>query len=185
MADGRLLYVVGPSGAGKDSAMRYARDRVDQRLPVVFSHRYITRPPELDGENHVALSTAEFQLRKACRLFVMDWESHGCCYGIGTEINYWLAMGLNVVVNGSRGYLGTALEMYPDMKVIWITADPELMAVRLARRGRESKAEIASRLRRVPDAPALPAGRMVRIRNDGPLALAGEQLVAALTRDRV
>lgn len=164
--------------------MRYARDRLDQRVPVVFSHRYITRPPEPNGENHIALSRAEFQLRKACRLFVMDWESHGCCYGIGTEINYWLAMGLNVVVNGSRGYLGTALELYPDMKVIWISADAGLMAARLARRGRESKAEIAARLGRAPHAPALPAGNVVRIRNDGPLALAGEELVAALMRDR-
>ncbi len=55
---GRLFYVVGASGAGKDSLIEYARNALGSRDAVVFAHRYITRPPTARGENHVALSAA-------------------------------------------------------------------------------------------------------------------------------
>jgi ribose 1,5-bisphosphokinase len=40
----RLFYVIGASGAGKDTLLRYARVRVGGSGGVVFAHRYITRP---------------------------------------------------------------------------------------------------------------------------------------------
>lgn len=83
MAEGRLFYVIGPSGSGKDSLMRYARASLAGDPSVVFAHRYITRPMELHGENHVALTETEFDARLAAGLFAMHWESHGLRYGIG------------------------------------------------------------------------------------------------------
>ena len=55
---GTLFYVVGASGAGKDSLLAYARAALGGGTPVFFAHRYITRPAEAGGENHVALSKA-------------------------------------------------------------------------------------------------------------------------------
>ena len=67
--EGSLVYVMGPSGAGKDSVLGRARSLLPPAAPVVFAHRYITRPAEAGGENHVALTRDEFATRRACGLF--------------------------------------------------------------------------------------------------------------------
>jgi hypothetical protein len=60
---GQLIYVMGPSGAGKDSLLGFAREKVPGE-PVVFAHRYITRPTG-NGENHIALTPEEFEARSS------------------------------------------------------------------------------------------------------------------------
>ena len=80
---GRLFYVVGASGAGKDTLIAYARNALPVANAVVFAHRYITRPAHVGGENHIALSDAEFSVRETNGLFAMSWESNGLRYGIG------------------------------------------------------------------------------------------------------
>ncbi|MDP1607368.1 MAG: phosphonate metabolism protein/1,5-bisphosphokinase (PRPP-forming) PhnN [Rhodocyclaceae bacterium] len=179
MAEGRLFYVIGPSGSGKDSLMRYGRERLAGDHGVVFAHRYITRPVELQGENHVALTHGEFDARLAAGLFAMHWDSHGHRYGIGCEINFWLAKGCRVVVNGSRAYLEQARCRYSELEAVWVEASPEVLEVRLKARGRESDEQIAARVARA--AQFRPGGNNVRvIRNDGPLEEAGEQLAALI-----
>jgi ribose 1,5-bisphosphokinase PhnN len=59
--NGRLIYVMGPSGAGKDSLLGFARDRLKAE-PILFAHRYITRPSG-NGEAHVELTVEEFEVR--------------------------------------------------------------------------------------------------------------------------
>lgn len=148
MNQGTLFYVIGASGAGKDTLCRLARSRLNASAPVIFAHRYITRPSGDSGENHVALTRKEFFLRRAHGLFAMAWESHGYGYGIGVEIDRWLGSGLSVVVNGSRAYLAEAAERYPEMVVIHIEADREVLKARLMARNRETPHEIEARLRR-------------------------------------
>ena len=63
--EGSLVYVMGPSGAGKDSVLGRARVLLPPKAPVVFAHRYITRPADIGGENHVAVTRAEFAMRRA------------------------------------------------------------------------------------------------------------------------
>jgi ribose 1,5-bisphosphokinase len=176
MADGTLLYVIGPSGSGKDSLMRYARERLGGAPRVVFAHRYITRPVELQGENHIALSEAEFDARLAAGLFAMHWHSHGLRYGIGREIDLWLAKGCTVVMNGSREYLPQARRLYPGLIAVLITVSPDVLAARLRARGRETEAEIAARIERARQFP-LPEGPLEVIENNGELSAAGERLV--------
>lgn len=181
---GRLFYLVGPSGAGKDALLRYARPRLIER-PVVFAHRYITRPADSGGENHVALDAQEFQRRLQAGLFAMAWESHGHAYGIGIEVDHWMAQGLDVIVNGSRAYLPQAHARYPEMTVIWISAAREVLQARLAARGRENAEATARRLARA-ETFAPPQGMpVVAIRNDGALTEAGDQLLRVLTRGTV
>src|SRR5690349_12136372 len=74
MMPAALVYVMGPSGAGKDTLLRYAREQLASE-PVAFAHRYITRPATAGDENHVALSVPEFRARKQHGLFAMDWEA--------------------------------------------------------------------------------------------------------------
>jgi ribose 1,5-bisphosphokinase len=143
-----LFYVIGPSGAGKDTLIAGARSRLRPSARILFAHRYITRPADAGGENHIALDHQDFAARVAAGLFALDWESHGNRYGIGIEIHDWLATRFAVVVNGSRGCLATAAERFPSLVPVLVTAPAPLLAERLARRGREPAAAIDARLAR-------------------------------------
>ncbi|WP_025596473.1 phosphonate metabolism protein/1,5-bisphosphokinase (PRPP-forming) PhnN [Burkholderia sp. WSM2230] len=177
---GRLFYVMGPSGAGKDTLLGSVRPRVSGSR-VLFAHRYITRPAEASGENHIFLSDEEFQARAELGFFAMQWSSHGLRYGIGIEMEAWLARGATVVVNGSREYLPHAISRYPSVTAVHIDARPEVLAARLAARGRESLDEVRARLaRRVPFAVA-PHVALVTIDNSGALEVARNALLDVLT----
>lgn len=174
---GILLYVIGASGSGKDSLMQHARASLAQDINVVFSHRYITRPSDAGGENHVALSEDEFESRVTQKLFPLHWHSHGLRYGIGCELNHWLAKGLTVVLNGSRGYLHEASRRYPELVPVLIEVSPKVLRERLLARGRESADEIDSRLQRGGEFDSLQHGKLLRFRNDLPLASTGPEFV--------
>src|SRR5258708_20519943 len=93
---------MGPWGAGKEAVLHFDGEAIGPDHRVAFAHRYITRPTDPGGENHVALSPAEFGTRRAAGLFAFDWQAHGISYGIGVEIEAWRKAGLVVGVNGTR-----------------------------------------------------------------------------------
>ena len=70
---GTLILVVGPSGAGKDSIIAGAAERLRDNPKLVFARRVITRPPEAGGENHLALSSAEFADWRNAGRFMLHW----------------------------------------------------------------------------------------------------------------
>ena len=173
-----IVYVMGPSGAGKDSVLRYARERLDGR-PVAFAHRYITRPPTPGDENHIALSTAEFALRRAHGLFAMHWHAHGLDYGIGAEIAQWCKAGLTVVVSGSRAHFEAQLSAAVGIVPVVITSNSATRAQRLATRGRDGSASVQDQLGR-GDAFSMSHPALVTIDNSGPLEQAGNRLLEIL-----
>jgi len=180
---GPLIYIMGPSGAGKDSVLGRARAMLSIDLPVVFAHRYITRPAEAGGENHVALSEAEFALRRAHGLFAFHWQAHGNDYGIGLEIHAWRRAGLTVVVSGSREHFRKLTGVDKDTVPVLITAPAERLQERLLKRGREDAAAAADRLRRgLADDLDVPGA--MTIVNDGALDEAAVAFVRLLARLR-
>ena len=176
---GPLIYVMGPSGAGKDSVMDCARGMLAADAPVVFAHRYITRPAEAGGENHVALSAAEFTLRRAHGLFAFHWEAHGNHYGIGREIYAWRKVGLTVVVSGSREHFQKMGGLDDDTYPVLITASPERLAERLAARGREDATAAAERISRA-ECYDVADHRLVTIANDGALESAAQAFLSLI-----
>ncbi|MDP2780138.1 phosphonate metabolism protein/1,5-bisphosphokinase (PRPP-forming) PhnN [Devosia sp.] len=178
-----LIYLMGASGSGKDSLLQYARDALASDPAVVFAHRYITRPAAAGGENHVALSAQEFAARKAAGLFALDWCSHGLHYAIGVEIDQWLERDICVVVNGSRGYLPQARQRYAQLLPVSIEVAPEVLRARLTARGRENASAIEARLEQHQRLHAVP-GDAVQINNDGPLPVAGQQLLTLICQQR-
>jgi ribose 1,5-bisphosphokinase len=144
-----LILVVGPSGAGKDTLLNAARATLAHDPRFRFVRRVITRPADAGGEAHEAVAEAEFARRR----FALSWEAHGLCYGIPADIEADLEAGRVVVANVSRGVIAKAARRYP-VRVIQITAPPDVLAARLSSRGRESAADIAARLSR---AVALPS----------------------------
>lgn len=172
--NGQLIYVMGPSGAGKDSLLGFARERIGAR--AIFAHRYITRPVSAD-ENHIALTIDEFAARSERGLFALQWGSHGLHYGIGIEIDAWLARGMTVVISGSREHAPVALSRYPEMHFVYIDASHAVLAARLAQRGRETAAQIEERLARRPVFALPHHASLARIDNSGLLAEAGQRLL--------
>ncbi|OON39794.1 ribose 1,5-bisphosphate phosphokinase PhnN [Izhakiella australiensis] len=162
----RLIWLMGASGAGKDSLLQALRAQTPPAL--LIAHRYITRSADAGGENHIALSSQEFQRRCAAGLFAVHWQAHDQHYGLGIEIDLWLERGLDVLVNGSRLHLAAPAARYgARMLPICLTVSLPQLEQRLRRRGREDEQQIAVRLARAA-APA-PEG-CHSLSNDGPLS---------------
>jgi ribose 1,5-bisphosphokinase len=144
---GRLIYLIGPSGSGKDSLLHAARERLAERGCQV-ARRVITRSAEAQGEDAIGVSLAEFERLQREGAFAMSWHANGLGYGIPKQIDDWLAAGLDVLVNGSRAYLDQARQGYPGLIGIALTVDIGVLRERLRKRGRETPEQIEQRLAR-------------------------------------
>jgi len=175
---GRLVYVVGPSGAGKDSVLGALRSSWPDCLVAHWARRTITRPESAGGERHEAVDAAAFERLLAQGAFAQHWFAHGLSYGVRQSELQPLACGQWVFVNGSRGYLPQLLRRWSAATVVHIGAAPEVLQQRLQARGRETAAAQAARLQRDP-LLQLPAGSIC-IQNDGALQAAADELRARL-----
>jgi ribose 1,5-bisphosphokinase len=144
---GRLIYLMGPSGSGKDSLLNAARERLAAR-GCVIARRVITRSAEAVGEDAIGVAPAEFDQQEAAGAFALSWRANGLAYGISRQIDDWLAAGQDVLVNGSRGHLAQAQRRYPELMGILLTVDLEVLRERLLARGRETPEQIEQRLAR-------------------------------------
>ena len=168
-----IFAVVGPSGAGKDTLIEGAlRARPGLRLV----RRVITRPTEAGGEDFEGVTSEEFAARKAWGEFALDWEAHGLSYGIPRA---QVQGDGDRIFNGSRAALSAAQAAFPDLRVIVVTAPPQVLAERLAARGREKPEDIAERLDRAGF--DLPAGtQAATVMNDSTPKQGVARLLAAL-----
>jgi ribose 1,5-bisphosphokinase len=147
---GKLYYVIGPSGAGKDTLIDAIR--TDHPEDIIVAHRYLTRPFGAGGENHVAVSEQEYLSRQQKGLFAMSWQAHGLCYGVGLEVKAWLDKGFSVLLNGSRAELSQAQQCFgSDLVPIVVNVELDVLRARLQNRGRESREEIERRLQRASE----------------------------------
>jgi ribose 1,5-bisphosphokinase len=177
---GTLHLVVGPSGAGKDTLIDAARAA---RPDILFPVRAITRPADAGGEHHEAVSEDDFATRAAEGGFALWWRAHGLGYGIPISAAVALERGRHVVANVSRAVVEDARSRFSPLKVLLVTAAPEILATRLSGRGRETAEDIARRLARAPYAP--PSGPEVcEIRNDGAMEAGVAALLDALDPPR-
>jgi ribose 1,5-bisphosphokinase len=173
---GRIIAVVGASGVGKDTLLAGAA-AVQPRLH--WASRVITRPENPGGEPHEGVSHDSFARRMAAGAFALHWTAHGISYALPWSALTPRNSGGDVVFNGSRKALAHAFAVFPALEVVEVTADPAIIAARLAARGREDAADIAARLAR--GGLTLPQGvRAIRIANDGTAAEGVAQLLAAL-----
>jgi phosphonate metabolism protein PhnN/1,5-bisphosphokinase (PRPP-forming) len=175
---GRLIYVVGPSGAGKDSLLEWVRTRLPVESGVRLARRTITRPADAGGEQHLAATEAQFEDALGRGDFALHWRANGHRYGIGREIEQWLAAGQTVVVNGSREHLPAAQVKFPQLEAVHVTAPTDVLQSRLVRRGRERPHETAGRLARNAALPDAVRSAALVLANDGPIEVAGARLAA-------
>lgn len=57
------------------------------------------------SENYIVLSEQEFFICVGQNLLVLSWYVNGLYYGVGVEIDFWLYVGFDVLVNGLCVYL--------------------------------------------------------------------------------
>lgn len=182
MSAGTLFLVVGPSGAGKDTLIDGAKRALAGDPKVVFARRTITRPAGAGGEDHEAIDSEAFAARQRAGGFLLCWNAHGLDYGLPAALADDLAAGCDVIANVSRAVLGEA-GAKARTTIVEITAPAEVLAARLARRGREDAADIAARLSRA--GASYPAGMpVVRVVNDASPEIGIDRFLAALGHAR-
>lgn len=144
---GRLIFLIGPSGSGKDSLIDAARVHLLEN-GVEAARRVITRSAESRGEAALSVSPEVFEQMCEDGKFAMHWQANGLQYGIPVQVNEWLSSGRHVLVNGSRGYLPEARRRYPNLLAIRLEVAPQVLRERLLTRGRESVEQVEQRLAR-------------------------------------
>jgi ribose 1,5-bisphosphokinase len=145
---GRLVLVVGPSGAGKDTLIARARAGCRDDAGVVFPRRVVTRPPS-GFEDNEHMSPEAFEQAAASGAFALWWRAHGLAYGIPIAIDRDIAAGRTVVCNVSRTIVPSACERYVQTIAVLVTAPREIIARRLIERGRASDGRVADRIDRI------------------------------------
>ncbi len=176
----RLIYTLGPSGAGKDSLMAWLQQHVPPRAPVHWARRTISRAVQPGGEQHESVDAATFERLHAQHAFALAWQANGLHYGVRHAELAPLLAGAWVLVNGSRAYLPHAVHKYPGLTVLHITASPATLRQRLHARGRETPDMVEHRVRRTTALPPMAHDHVIEIHNDGTLEEAGTRLLQAL-----
>lgn len=179
----RLIYVVGPSGAGKDSVLSWLRQHTPLTAPVHWARRTIDRP-KVDlpnAEDHLSVDPETFGRMVTDGEFVMQWDANTHRYGIRSdELKHLGYPSWCVIVNGSRAHLPTAAMTFPGLTVLHVTASTEVLRQRLVSRGRESEDAINARLMRTVPI-SIPAGsNLIEIVNNSTLDDAGADLLKKL-----
>ncbi|MDH2342795.1 phosphonate metabolism protein/1,5-bisphosphokinase (PRPP-forming) PhnN [Bradyrhizobium sp. SSUT77] len=177
---GRLVLVVGPSGAGKDTLLRLARAACIEDHDIVFPRRVVTRESSADEDN-VALGADEFRRAREHGDFAVHWEAHGHSYALPLDLNDDIRAGRAVVANVSRTVIGALREAYANVVVVAITAPPDVLAQRLAARARHSDGNISDRLARSVDDQAAQAD--ITIVNAGSAEYHGRHLVRLIRNE--
>lgn len=176
---GRLVLVVGPSGAGKDSLLREAAQTLAADRHIIFPRRVITRLSHDEAEAHDSLTVKEFIEAQGQGRFALSWQAHGLHYGIPVSLLDELKAGRTAAVNVSRAIITEAAARFANVAVLNVTAPAEIIAARLAQRGREAPADIAQRIAR--EAPRSDSWvETLTIVNDTTLEAAARAFTSAL-----
>jgi ribose 1,5-bisphosphokinase len=147
-ANGVLVLVVGPSGAGKDTVIDAGRAAFRNNDHFHFARRLITRSATPGTEDHDTCSLAEFDDAVSRGELALEWAAHGLRYGIRNMSLAGLAREQIIVASISRKVVPVAEGLAGRVILVEITAPVAVLAQRLSARGRESEFDIAARLAR-------------------------------------
>ena len=128
MGTGGFVLVVGPSGAGKDTLLRLAREALAGDPRYVFPRRLVTRPPSVHEDNE-AIGEADFSAGEAAGRFALSWRAHDLGYALPAASAALARAGHVVVCNVSRRVVAEARRRLPAVTVVEVTAPPEVLEI--------------------------------------------------------
>lgn len=176
---GGFVLVVGPSGAGKDTLLGLAREELATHPQIVFPRRLVTRSSSV-WEDHDTVGDADFERAMAEGQFTLAWKAHGHGYAIPGGCLQEAEAGFVIVCNVSRTVVEGARKELPNVSVVQITAPPDVLAARLASRGRSEDADLRTRLER--SQTIAPVEADLTIVNDGAPSVGAGILTGFLRR---
>ena len=136
---GCWVFMVGPSGAGKDTLLELTRSAVADLARIRFARRVVTRPAN-DFEDHESIDVDAFDAMQSRGGFALSWRAHGLAYGIPAKWRDEVDGGAIVVCNVSRTVVAPAREQLGAVRTVLVTAPADVLARRIALRGREASA---------------------------------------------
>ncbi len=161
----KIILIVGPSGAGKDSLLKICKQSFSSRDDILFVPRYVTRMPD-DNERNYYVDESAFNTLKQNGFFFIDWRAHGNLYGIGLDPLFKKDTHA-VIISVSRTVVDAFETVFRDVDTLVVSAPDTVLKKRLVNRDRESAEARHGRLAR--------SGLETRARshfcfnNDGPL----------------
>ncbi len=177
---GRLIVVVGPSGAGKDSILKAAQTHFAQTPRVAFVRRIITRECDPASEVHDSVSEVQFHQMQRSGEFSVWWHANDLHYALPASVNAEIANGKLLVANGSRGAVDDIRSKFKQLTIVNISVAEEVLAARLERRSRESTQQIQARLQRNKTMAPLQGPDVVTINNSEARDTAINEFIALL-----
>lgn len=176
--NGRLIIVVGSSGAGKDSVIKAAQKHFEANPRVDFVRRVITRECNPSAEIHDSVSEEQFKQQQSRGDFSVWWHANGLYYGLPSAVHSDLENGRLLVANGSRGALNDIRSKFSQLTTVHIVASEHVLAQRLEHRRRENAEEIKQRLQRNKTIAPVDGENVVTIDNSGERQTAIDEFIA-------
>ncbi len=140
----QLILIVGPSGSGKDTLLRWAREYFRGWKGVTFCKRYITRVPD-ENEDNFYVCEKGFETLEHSNFFAFSWKAYNYFYGIPS---YEIKEGYCNFISVSRSMVNKIECMFSHVVTIYIRARKDIIKKRLLKRKREPVEIIKERLKR-------------------------------------
>lgn len=144
---GRVFVVAGPSGAGKDTLIRKALQKVED---IHYSVSATTRPPregEVEGRDYYFLSDDEFDRLAAQGALLESEEVFGKRYGtLRSEVETATASGKNILLElDVKGALNVKSKMNDAVLIFIMPPSLEELESRLEKRRLDKEGDIKLR----------------------------------------
>ncbi|MBI3954047.1 MAG: guanylate kinase [Chloroflexi bacterium] len=149
LASPLLVVLSGPSGVGKDAALKRMDEMGCPLTTVVTATTRPQRPGEVHARDYLFLSPQEFDRLLEQGEFLEHATVYGHRYGVPKQqVREALARGEDVLIKADVQGAATIRSLVPQAVLIFLAAPSlEELAVRLRQRKTESEDELGRRLR--------------------------------------